>query len=73
MSDAATLSSSLEDYLEVIFHLVAAKQVARVKDIAKKIQVKNSSVTGALRPLADKGLINYTPYDVVTLTPRPAR
>ena len=70
MSDAATLSSSLEDYLEVIFHLVAAKQVARVKDIAKKIQVKNSSVTGALRSLADKGLINYTPYDVVTLTPK---
>jgi len=25
-------------------------------------------VTGALRSLADKGLINYAPYDIVTLT-----
>ena len=68
MNATASLSSSLEDYLEVIFHLVAEKQVARVKDIAKQIQVKNSSVTGALRSLAEKGLIHYTPYDVVTLT-----
>jgi len=56
--------------LEVIFHLVAEKQVARVKDIAKLINVKNSSVTGALRSLAEKGLIHYAPYDVVTLTPK---
>ncbi len=70
MNDAAQLSSSLEDYLEVIFHLVAEKQVARVKDIARQVHVKNSSVTGALRALAEKGLINYAPYDVVTLTPQ---
>ena len=68
MNTTASLSSSLEDYLEVIFHLVAQKQVARVKDIAKLIHVKNSSVTGALRSLAEKGLIHYAPYDVVTLT-----
>jgi DtxR family Mn-dependent transcriptional regulator len=70
MNDAASLSSSLEDYLEVILHLVSRNQVARVKDIAKQIQVKNSSVTGALRVLAGKGLIHYSPYNVVTLTER---
>lgn len=69
MSQTLALSSSLEDYLEVIFHLVAEKQVARVKDIARLIHVKNSSVTGALRALAERGLIHYAPYDVVTLTP----
>lgn len=68
MNITASLSSSLEDYLEVIFHLVAEKQVARVKDIAKQIHVKNSSVTSALRSLSEKGLVHYTPYDVVTLT-----
>lgn len=66
MSDV--LSASLEDYLEAIYHIVRGKQAARVKDISQRLGVKNSSVTGALRVLAGKGLINYAPYDVITLT-----
>ena len=62
------LSASLEDYLEAIFHIVQAKQVARAKEIASRMKVTRSSVTGALHALADRGLINYAPYDVVTLT-----
>ncbi|RLF31510.1 MAG: DtxR family transcriptional regulator [Thermoplasmata archaeon] len=64
-----TLTASLEDYLEAIFHIIAEKQAVRPKDIAKRLRVSNSSVTGALRSLADKGLINYAPYDVISLTP----
>ena len=63
-----TLTASLEDYLEGIFHVVKEKQAARPKDIARRLKVGNSSVTGALRTLADKGLINYAPHDLVTLT-----
>ncbi|MBW1721830.1 MAG: DtxR family transcriptional regulator [Deltaproteobacteria bacterium] len=63
-----TLSASLEDYLEAIFHIIAEKQAARAKDISKRLKVGGSSVTGALRALADRGLINYAPYDVITLT-----
>jgi len=33
-----------------------------------QVGVKNSSVTGALRVLANKGLVNYIPYKVITLT-----
>ncbi len=64
------LSASLEDYLEAIFHIVAEKQAARAKDISNRLKVKASSVTGALRTLSEKGLINYAPYDVITLTPK---
>jgi DtxR family Mn-dependent transcriptional regulator len=64
-----TLTASLEDYLEAIFHIIAEKQAVRPKDIAKRLKVSNSSVTGALRSLADKELINYAPYDVISLTP----
>jgi DtxR family Mn-dependent transcriptional regulator len=64
-----TLSASLEDYLEAIFHIIAEKEAVRPKDIAKRLKVSNSSVTGALRSLADKELINYAPYDVITLSP----
>jgi DtxR family Mn-dependent transcriptional regulator len=64
-----TLTASLEDYLEAIYHIIAEKQAARPKDIARRLKVSNASVTGALRSLADKALINYAPYDLVTLTP----
>lgn len=69
MTCSAPLSASMEDYLEAIFHVVAEKQAARAKDIAQRLKVNNSSVTGALRALSEKGLINYAPYDVITLTP----
>lgn len=62
------LSASMEDYLEAIFHIAADKQAARAKDIAKRLEVNNSSVTGALRILSEKGYINYAPYDLITLT-----
>lgn len=62
------LSASLEDYLEVIFNLASEANVARSKDIAKRLAVSKSSVTGALRVLKKKGLANYEPYDYVTLT-----
>ncbi len=69
MTKAFTLTASLEDYLEAIFHIIAEKQAVRPKDIAKRLKVSNPSVTGALRSLADKELINYAPYDVISLTP----
>ena len=62
------LSASLEDYLEAIFGLVEKNKVARSKDIAGRLKVSKSSVTKALRALSDRELINYTPYDVITLT-----
>ncbi len=66
---AGNLSSSLEDYLEAIFNLTADGEVARSKDIAESLKVTKSSVTGALKALAEKELVNYKPYGYVTLTP----
>jgi DtxR family Mn-dependent transcriptional regulator len=63
------LSASLEDYLEVIFHLERSNRVARAKDIADQMNVQRASVTGALKALAGRGLINYSPYSFITLTP----
>lgn len=63
-----TLSASLEDYMEAIFHIEDKKHAARAKDIADRLQVSSASVTGALRLLAEKELINYAPYDIITLT-----
>jgi len=70
MIDTVTegLSASLEDYLEVIYHLERSNRVARAKDIADQMNVQRASVTGALKGLAGRGLINYSPYSYITLT-----
>ncbi|MDR3567378.1 MAG: metal-dependent transcriptional regulator [Syntrophobacteraceae bacterium] len=62
------LSASLEDYIQVIFHLEESNRVARAKDIADQMGVQRPSVTGALKVLAARGLIHYSPYSCVTLT-----
>jgi len=62
------LSSNMEDYLETIFLLIKEFTVARSKDISRKLKVSRSSVTGALRALGTRGLVNYEPYGYVTLT-----
>ena len=66
--DEETLSASLEDYLEAIYHIVKEKQAAKAKDISLRMDVNSSSVTGALRALSKRGLVNYAPYDLITLT-----
>ena len=70
MPGQAKLSVSLEDYLESIYMIHGEKQGVRAKDIAARLGVGNSSVTGALHALCERGLINYAPYDIITLTPR---
>lgn len=62
------LTEALEDYLEAIYNIVHEKGGVRVKDIAERLDVKNSSVTVALRNLRDTGFINYEPYGVISLT-----
>ncbi len=68
MHKTVSLSASLEDYIEAIAHIVHEKKVARGKEIAKRLQVSRASVTEALRALSKKGLVNYEPYEVITLT-----
>ncbi len=62
------LSKSQEDYLEAILLLVRKGRVARVRDIAGQLGVGMPSVTAALKALAARKLVNYDPYQVITLT-----
>ena len=65
---AYALSPNLEDYLEAILQISSMNKVARSMEIASRLNVKRSSVTVALRSLAEKGLINYEVRSFVTLT-----
>ncbi|MHC5053556.1 MAG: metal-dependent transcriptional regulator [Planctomycetota bacterium] len=68
----AALTPAMEDYLEAILALSAEGGVARARDIASAMKVSRPSVTGALRHLAEHGLVNYRPYELITLTPEGA-
>lgn len=58
----------MQMYLKSVHRLQERKGAARVTDIAKDLKVNKASVTSALRNLSSRGLINYTPYDIITLT-----
>lgn len=68
MAEKKKLTASQEDYLEAIYIISKEKMAARAKDIAQYLDVRASSVTSALRTLGSMGLINYAPYDLITLT-----
>ncbi len=62
------LTSVMEDYLEAIFDLDQEKKFIRVKDIAKRMDVKMPTVSSMLKTLNDRGLVNYEKYEYVELT-----
>lgn len=66
------LTSVMEDYLEALFELYIDKdvKVIRVKDIAKRLDVKMPTVTSMLRVLKDRDLVDYEKYEYVALTRR---
>jgi DtxR family Mn-dependent transcriptional regulator len=68
MENHSALTPSLEDYLEAILQLEIKNRVARVKDISEKLSVQMPSVTGALKQLKAKNLINYEKNSFISLT-----
>jgi len=62
------LTASMEDYLEAIWVVGLEKKVTRVKDIAKRLNVKTSSVANAVKVLSEKGLVHQEPYGYIELT-----
>lgn len=68
MEEETTLTNNMEDYLEAISVLDEKKKYVRVRDIAEYMKVKMPSVTGALKSLAKKNLVNHEKYEYVELT-----
>ena len=62
------ITSAMEDYLEAIFDLDQEKKVVRVRDIAKRLNVKMPTVTSMLKNLSKRDLVAYQKYEYVELT-----
>jgi DtxR family Mn-dependent transcriptional regulator len=67
-TNTENLSRSLEDYLEAIYQLEQKNRVARVKDIARLLDVQMPSVTGAIKTLKSKNLVNYEKNSFISLS-----
>ncbi len=66
-------TTSVEDYLEVIYELMQDKGYARSVDISRYLGVKSPSVTSMLQRLHQMGLVIYERYRGITLTKKGER
>ncbi len=73
MTQSFPVTSSLQDYLEVILNLLQEKKTARVTDIADRLDIAKPSVIQALAILKEKGLIRQDRYGPVELTEKGRR
>lgn len=62
------MTDSLEEYLYTIYVLLKKSGIARVTDIANKMEVTKASTNNALNILKNQGLINYERYKEITIT-----
>lgn len=61
-------SKAVEDYLKAIFHLSRGGDAASTSAIADRLNVAAGSVTGMLKRLAERGLVEHVPYYGARLT-----
>jgi len=62
-----SISQTLEDYIEAIYILESANDVARIKDLSAMLDVKPPT---AVRRLEDENLLKHERYGYIRLTPR---
>jgi DtxR family Mn-dependent transcriptional regulator len=64
----APLTGRTEDYLRGLHNIMAQKGYARIKDVARELNVQPSSAVEMMKKLDAKGLVKYEKYGGITLT-----
>jgi DtxR family Mn-dependent transcriptional regulator len=59
----------MEEYLQAIYQLQAEDSPVRTTKLAVHLRIAPASVTGMVRKLHLRGLVEHVPYQGVTLTP----
>lgn len=62
------ITSSMEDYLEMIYRLSQENQPVRIKELAECLHVKPSSASKMTGNLRKQGLVGFEKYGTVSLT-----
>jgi DtxR family Mn-dependent transcriptional regulator len=69
MDEEPALRRADEDYIKAIYHIKGQKGEVNMKDLAHELAVSPASVTHMLKKLSKRGIVEYTPYHVIRLTP----
>jgi DtxR family Mn-dependent transcriptional regulator len=62
------LTGRTEDYLRGIYEIIERKEYARIKDIARELNVRPSTVVEMVKKLDRMRLVTYEKYGGITLT-----
>lgn len=62
------ITSSMEDYLEMIYRLHKDNQIIRINNLAQHLNVKPSSASKMVSNLKKYGLVDFEKYSVILLT-----
>lgn len=62
------LSSSMEDYLEMIYRLASNKGYTRISDLSIALNVQPSSASKMVQKLADLAYLHYQKYSLIELS-----
>lgn len=66
--EGRVLTSSMEDYLEMICRLVGKRGYTRISDLAGALHVQPPSASKMVQKLADASLVHYQKYGLIELT-----
>lgn len=67
-SEEKTLTSALEDYLEMIYRTCLEEGYARTNQLATRLNVRPSSTTKVVQRLSELNLVEYKKYGIIQLT-----
>lgn len=62
------LSSSMEDYIEMIYRISKNSDEVRVNDLSEALNVQPPSTTKMIKRLANEGYVYYEKYGLIKLT-----
>ena len=62
------MTESVEEYLEALYTLTENGRAASTSSLARHLDVAPASVSEMLKKLAEKGYVQYSPYQGATLT-----
>jgi Mn-dependent DtxR family transcriptional regulator len=66
--DGRSLTSAMEDYLEMIYRNVREEGYMRINTLAGLLNVRPSSATKMVQKLSAQGFLNYQKYGIIGLT-----
>lgn len=68
INESGTLTTAMEDYLEMICRIAEENQTVRAGDLSKNLHVKPPSVTKMIQQLSRSGYIDAEKYGLIRLT-----